>query len=44
MLLGMAMADPKLSQVRPDGIEDAPQLNVDVDQDKALALGLDLGW
>jgi len=42
MLLGMAMADKRLSQVRPVGVEDGPQLNVNIDQDKARALGLDL--
>jgi HAE1 family hydrophobic/amphiphilic exporter-1/multidrug efflux pump len=29
--------------VRPVSLEDAPQLSVDVDQDKARALGLDIG-
>ncbi len=43
IMLGMAAADKRLSQVRPVGIEDAPQLNVNIDQDKAQALGLDLG-
>ncbi len=43
MMLGMAAADPRLSQVRAVGIEDAPQLNVQIDQDKAQALGLELG-
>ena len=42
MLLGMAMADKRLTQIRPVGVEDAPQLNVDIDQAKASALGLDL--
>ncbi|MBJ6122780.1 efflux RND transporter permease subunit [Sphingomonas mollis] len=43
MMLGMAMQDQRLAQVRPLSLEDAPQLKVDVDQDKARALGLDLG-
>jgi multidrug efflux pump len=43
MLLGMAMADKRVNQVRPVSLDDAPQLKVDVDQDKARALGLDLG-
>jgi hydrophobe/amphiphile efflux-1 (HAE1) family protein len=42
MMLGMAAQDPRLSQVRPLSLEDAPQLKVDIDQDKARALGLDL--
>lgn len=41
-LLGMAMQSPVLMQVRPQGLEDAPQLKVDIDQDKAGALGLSL--
>ncbi|NJR78912.1 efflux RND transporter permease subunit [Sphingomonas corticis] len=42
MMLGMAAQDKRLAQVRPLSLEDAPQLKVDVDQDKAGALGLDL--
>jgi hydrophobe/amphiphile efflux-1 (HAE1) family protein len=42
MMLGMAMQDKRLAQVRPLSLEDAPQLKVDIDQDKARALGLDL--
>jgi hypothetical protein len=29
-----------LTQVRPDGLEDAPQLQIDIDRDKANALGV----
>jgi multidrug efflux pump len=29
-----------LTQVRPDGLEDAPQLQIDIDRDKASALGV----
>ena len=43
MMLGMAMQDKRIVGVRPVSLEDAPQLSVDVDQDKARALGLDLG-
>jgi HAE1 family hydrophobic/amphiphilic exporter-1/multidrug efflux pump len=43
MMLGMAMQDRRLSGVRPVSLEDAPQLSVEVDQDKARALGLDIG-
>ena len=39
-LLGMAMKSKVLTQVRPEGLEDAPQLLVDVDRDKAQALGV----
>jgi multidrug efflux pump len=39
-LLGMARQSPVLSQVRPDGLEDAPQLQIEVDRDKAAALGV----
>ncbi len=39
-LLGMAAQSKVLSQVRPDGLEDAPQLNIDIDRDKAAALGV----
>ena len=38
----MAMQDKRVAQVRPNALDDAPQLKVDVDQDKARALGLDL--
>jgi len=39
-LLGMASQSKVLTQVRPDGLEDAPQLQVDIDRDKAQALGV----
>ena len=39
-LLGMASQSKVLTQVRPDGLEDAPQLQLDVDRDKAQALGV----
>jgi len=39
-LLGMAGKSPILTQVRPDGLEDAPQLQLDIDRDKANALGV----
>ncbi|MCW6532425.1 efflux RND transporter permease subunit [Sphingomonas lycopersici] len=42
MMLGMSMQDKRVAQVRPVSLEDAPQLRVDIDQDKARALGLDL--
>jgi len=43
MMLGMAMQDKRIVGIRPVSLEDAPQLKVDVDQDKARALGLDIG-
>lgn len=39
-LLGLASQSKVLSQVRPDGLEDAPQLQLDIDRDKAQALGV----
>ncbi|RYD25135.1 MAG: multidrug efflux RND transporter permease subunit, partial [Lysobacteraceae bacterium] len=42
-LLGMASQNKSLVGVRPNSLDDAPQLKVNVDQDKAGALGLDLG-
>jgi len=38
-LLGMAAQDPSLTKVRPNGLEDVPEYRVDVDQEKAGALG-----
>src|SRR4051812_24741046 len=43
MMLGMSMQDRRVAGLRPVSLEDAPQLTVDVDQDKARALGLDIG-
>ncbi|MEI6801773.1 MAG: efflux RND transporter permease subunit [Burkholderiales bacterium] len=39
-MLGMASKSPVLTQVRPDGLEDASQLQLDIDRDKANALGV----
>jgi multidrug efflux pump len=36
----MASQSKMLTQVRPDGLEDAPQLQLDIDRDKANALGV----
>jgi multidrug efflux pump len=41
-LLGMASQDKTLAGVRPNALDDAPLLNVNIDHDKARALGLDL--
>ncbi len=39
-MLGMAAQSKVLAGVRPDGLEDAPQLQLDFDRDKANALGV----
>ncbi|MGE0498397.1 MAG: efflux RND transporter permease subunit [Ramlibacter sp.] len=39
-LLGAASKSKILAGVRPDGLEDAPQLQLDIDRDKAQALGV----
>jgi multidrug efflux pump len=36
----MAAQSKVITQVRPDGLEDAPQLQLDIDRDKAQALGV----
>jgi hydrophobe/amphiphile efflux-1 (HAE1) family protein len=41
-LLGAAAQDPVLIRVRPGGLEDTPQYKVEVDKEKAAALGLSL--
>ncbi|MBH0112046.1 efflux RND transporter permease subunit [Novosphingobium sp. YJ-S2-02] len=41
-LMGAAMQSDKIAQVMPMSLDDAPQLVIDIDQDKAQALGLDL--
>ncbi|WP_018389552.1 efflux RND transporter permease subunit [Ancylobacter sp. FA202] len=41
-LLGMAAQDRRLIATRPNGLEDEPQLVVDIDQEKASALGVSL--
>jgi multidrug efflux pump len=39
-LLGMAAKSPLLTGVRPEGLEDTPQLELRIDRDKASALGV----
>jgi multidrug efflux pump len=39
-LLGMAAQDPRLTSVRPNGMEDVPEYRIDVDWEKAGALGI----
>ncbi|MBZ2160667.1 efflux RND transporter permease subunit [Alteromonas stellipolaris] len=41
-LLGMAAQNPKLAGVRPNGLSDVPQFKVNIDSEKASALGLNL--
>lgn len=41
-LLGMAAQEPMLTGVRPNGLEDTAQLRIDVDYEKAKALGLSI--
>ncbi|ABS24782.1 efflux RND transporter permease subunit [Anaeromyxobacter sp. Fw109-5] len=41
-LLGLAQKDPRLAKVRPAGLEDTAQFKIDVDQQKAAALGISL--
>ncbi|HEY8353309.1 MAG TPA: efflux RND transporter permease subunit, partial [Sphingomonadales bacterium] len=40
--LGMAAQSGKLVNVRPNGLDDTPQLRIDVDRDRAKALGLSM--
>jgi hydrophobe/amphiphile efflux-1 (HAE1) family protein len=39
-VLGMAAKDPVLTKVRPNGLEDVPEYRIDVDWEKAGALGV----
>ncbi len=39
-LMGMAAQSKIITGMRPDGLEDAPQLQIDIDRDKANALGV----
>ncbi|MEQ9315154.1 MAG: efflux RND transporter permease subunit [Henriciella sp.] len=41
-LLGMAQQDPRLAGVRPNGLEDGPQFNINLDHQKAQALGVSI--
>jgi HAE1 family hydrophobic/amphiphilic exporter-1 len=42
-LLGMAAADPAMTKVRPNGLEDVPEYRVDVDWGRAGAQGVPIG-
>lgn len=41
-LLGMAAQNPNLSGVRPNGLDDVPQFKIEVDHEKASALGVSI--
>ncbi|MBY6185358.1 efflux RND transporter permease subunit [Marinobacter hydrocarbonoclasticus] len=41
-LLGMAMQNPNLANVRPNGLDDTPQFVIEIDQLKAEALGVSI--
>jgi len=41
-LLGLASHEPGLTQVRPNGLDDEPQYDFDIDWEKASALGLSI--
>ena len=41
-LLDLASKDPQLTRVRHNGLDDSPQLQVDIDQRKAQALGVSI--
>jgi multidrug efflux pump len=41
-LLGALAADKRVAQSRPNGQDDTPQFNLDIDQPKATALGISL--
>ncbi|MBY5979655.1 efflux RND transporter permease subunit [Ferrimonas balearica] len=41
-LLGMAMQNPNLMNVRPNGLDDTPQFVIEIDQLKAEALGVSI--
>ena len=42
-LLGLASKDPAIGMVRPNGLDDEPQYKLDIDWEKASALGLSIG-
>jgi len=41
-LLGLASQDPRLVAVRPNGLEDAPQVTLEIDREKADAMGVSM--
>jgi hydrophobe/amphiphile efflux-1 (HAE1) family protein len=41
-LMGIASKDPRIGQIRPNGLDDEPQYTLDIDWEKASALGLSI--
>ena len=41
-MLGMAAQTPQLAMVRPNGLSDEPQFQIEIDEEKARAMGLNL--
>src|SRR6202041_3295282 len=42
-LMGLASKDPAIGQIRPNGLDDEPQYKLDIDWEKASALGVAIG-
>jgi multidrug efflux pump len=42
-LMGIASKDPSIGLVRPNGLDDEPQYQLDIDWEKASALGVSIG-
>jgi hydrophobe/amphiphile efflux-1 (HAE1) family protein len=42
-LMGLASKDPAIGLIRPNGLDDEPQYKLDIDWEKASALGLSIG-
>jgi hydrophobe/amphiphile efflux-1 (HAE1) family protein len=42
-LMGIAGKDPSIGSIRPNGLDDEPQYKLDIDWEKASALGLAIG-
>ena len=42
-LLGIASKEPSIGLIRPNGLDDEPQYKLDIDWEKASALGLSIG-
>jgi hydrophobe/amphiphile efflux-1 (HAE1) family protein len=42
-LMGIAGKDPAIGSIRPNGLDDEPQYKLDIDWEKASALGLSIG-
>ncbi|WP_269522869.1 efflux RND transporter permease subunit [Coraliomargarita parva] len=41
-LLGMASSEPSMTNVRPNDLDDTPQFKINIDQEKASALGVSI--